>query len=83
MHTTVIPEDVSVTPAAVLDGWQFTPLQDSLPAPVFSITRTPAPGQPDSGELAPELTNARLQEYVARRELDELLERGALTALFC
>lgn len=83
MHTTVIPEDVSVTPAAVLDGWQITPLQDTLPAPTFSLTQAPATGESDFGKLAPELANARLQESVARRALDDLLERGALSALFC
>jgi hypothetical protein len=90
MHTTTAsPEDVSVTQAAMLDGWQFTALQAPLPAPIFSVSRTPAavdrpqPAELDLGELAPELTNARHEEYLARRTLDELLEHGALAALFC
>jgi hypothetical protein len=95
MHTTAIPEDVSVTSPAVLEVWRLTPLEAPLPAPIFTVGATPGsaqrprsaavaaePTQPDFAELTPELTEVRHQEYLARRALDELLERGALSALF-
>lgn len=79
MHTTATPGDVSVTPVAVLDRSRFSPPEDPLEPLIFSASQTAAA---DSEELVPELINAWHEEYCARRALDELVESGALAALF-